>query len=121
MKEMRDRLYHAIKTNIENTKINGHPEKRLPNTLSLSFKDLDANNIISQIKDKVAVSAGAACHSDTVEISHVLKALKVPTEWARGTIRFSTGRMTTAEEVDFTSEMVADAVQKLLDVKNIIG
>ncbi len=119
MKEMRDRLHGRLKGKIEGLKVNGHPEKRLPNTLSLSFKGLDANNIISHIMDEVAVSAGAACHSDKVEISHVLKAMNVPIEWARGAIRFSTGRMTTAKEIDRASEIVTHAVQKLLQVKNV--
>jgi cysteine desulfurase len=119
MQDMRDRLYNVLKAKIKNVKINGHPQKRLPNTLSLSFKDLDANNIISQIKEEVAVSAGAACHSDKIEISHVLKAMNVPIEWARGTVRFSTGRMTNAEEIDKASGIVTHAVQQLLQVKNI--
>jgi cysteine desulfurase len=65
------------------------------------------------------VSAGAACHSDKIEISHVLKAMNVPIEWARGTVRFSTGRMTNAEEIDKASGIVTHAVQQLLQVKNI--
>ncbi len=121
MKEMRDRLHNGLKGKIKGLKVNGHPEERLPNTLSLSFKDLDANNIISQIMDEVAVSAGAACHSDRVELSHVLKAMNIPLEWARGTIRFSMGKMTTANEIDHASEIVTHAVQRLLQVENSDG
>jgi cysteine desulfurase len=118
MKEMRDRLYNALKGRIKDVSMNGHPEERLPNTLSLSFRGVDAHAILSAIKDEVAVSAGAACHSEKVEISHVLSAMNVPMEWARGTLRFSTGRMTTGREIDHVSEIVARAVQKLLEVNN---
>ncbi len=87
--------------------------KRLPNTLSLSFKGVEANRILEEIGLEVAASAGAACHSDTVEISHVLEAMGVPLEWAKGTLRFSVGRMTTAEEIDKAIEIVTRAVKKL--------
>ena len=61
----------------------------------------------------MAASAGAACHADTVEISHVLEAMGIPLEWAQGTLRFSVGRMTTeAEEIDKTIRVVAEAVNK---------
>jgi cysteine desulfurase len=73
---------------------NGHPEKVLPNTLSLSFKGLEANRILEEIGLEIAASAGAACHSDLVEISHVLLAMGLPKHWAKGTIRFSTGKIT---------------------------
>jgi cysteine desulfurase len=86
--------------------------RRLPNTLSLSFKGVEANRILEEIGLEVAASAGAACHSDTVEISHVLEAMGVPLEWAKGTLRFSIGRMTTAEEIDKAIEIVENAVKK---------
>jgi len=121
MKEMRDRLYTALKGKIKNIKINGHPDERLPNTLSLSFKDLDANTILSKIKEDVAVSAGAACHSDKIEVSHVLRAMNVPVEWARGTLRFSTGRMTSKKEIDQASELISNAVQQLLKTNSSHG
>ena len=113
MGAMRDILYDGLKEKCEEIKLNGHPEKRLPNTLSVSFLGLDANAIISEIKDYVAVSAGAACHSGEIKISHVLKAMNVPVEWARGTIRFSTGRMTTGMEIDKAIDTVSQAVIKL--------
>jgi len=121
MKEMRDRLYTALKGKIKNIKINGHPDERLPNTLSLSFKDLDANTILSKIKEDVAVSAGAACHSDKIEVSHVLRAMNVPVEWARGTLRFSTGRMTSKKEIDQASELISSSVQQLLKTNSSHG
>jgi cysteine desulfurase len=110
---MRDRLHNGLTAQLDNLRLNGHPDERLPNTLSLSFKNLEANRILEEIGLAVAASAGAACHSDTVTLSHVLKAMQVPLEWAKGTIRFSTGRMTTSEQIDIAIKVVANAVKRL--------
>ncbi len=99
MKKMRDRLETKLRDKLPTIQINGHPEKRLPNTASISFKNIKANDIISNLKN-VAASAGAACHSNTIKVSAVLEAMDVPLEYAMGTIRFSVGRFTTAEEID---------------------
>ena len=111
--EMRQRLYNGLRANWPDLHLNGHPEKRLPNTLSLAFKGLDANRLLTEIKDGVAASAGAACHAGAVEISGVLKAMQVPVELARGTIRFSTGRMTTAAEIDKAVQIITAGVARL--------
>ena len=97
--KMRDRLENGIKEHFGDIRLNGHPEKRLPNTCSVSFRGLEANTIISEL-EQVAASAGAACHSDQVEVSTVLEAMKVPLEYAMGTIRFSVGRFSTVEDID---------------------
>ena len=112
MQAMRDRLHEGLKSNCDQVKLNGHPQKRLPNTLSISFLDLEANRILDAIATEVAASAGAACHSDTVEISQVLKAMKVPLEWAKGTLRLTTGRMTTAADIDKAVQVICAAVKK---------
>ncbi len=113
LKAMRDRLHRGLADALTEMRLNGHPEHRLPNTLSLSFKGLEANRILEEIGLEVAASAGAACHSDTVTLSHVLEAMRVPVEWAKGTVRFSTGRMTTADQIDRTIEVVVEAVKRL--------
>ncbi|MCL7451778.1 MAG: selenide, water dikinase SelD [Anaerolineae bacterium] len=112
---MRDRLHQGLLRELgaEALKLNGHPEKRLPNTLSLSFRGVEANTLLSEIGDQVAASAGAACHADEVDVSAVLEAMAVPVEWAMGTIRFSVGRDTSAEAVDRAVEIVAGAVRRL--------
>ncbi len=110
MKFLRDRLHEGLLGRISNIRVNGDLEHRLPNTLSISFKGQEANRILEDIGLEVAASAGAACHSDTVEISHVLEAMGVPLEWAKGTLRFSVGRMTTEAEIDKTIRVVAEAV-----------
>ena len=112
MKQLRDSLYTGLTEAIPASRLNGHAELRLPNTLSIAFKDIEAQRLLDTIGSEVAASAGAACHADTVEISHVLKAMAVPLEWAQGTVRFSLGRMTTAEEIEKTIQVVA-AVARL--------
>jgi cysteine desulfurase len=113
MKHLRDRLHAGITLKIDRVRLNGHPELRLPNTLSLSFYGLEANRILEEIGLEVAASAGAACHSDTVEISHVLTAMDIPVDWAKGTVRFSIGKMTTEAEIDRAIDVVVTAVKKL--------
>ncbi|OGO09671.1 MAG: cysteine desulfurase NifS [Chloroflexi bacterium RBG_13_60_9] len=113
MKKKRDRLFEGLKVNLKSLRLNGHPERRLPNTLSLSFLGVEANQLLSEIGDNVAASAGAACHSGGVEVSHVLKAMNIPVEWAKGTVRFSTGRMTTESEIDKAVEVISEAVRRL--------
>jgi len=112
MRRMRDRLWQRMNEHLEEVRRNGHAEKVLPNTLSLSFRGLEANAILSQLQE-VAASAGAACHADQVTVSAVLQAMDVPLEWAMGTIRFSTGRMTTEEEVDRAAEATAKVARGL--------
>lgn len=112
MKKMRDRLYEGLKEKLGEIRLNGHPEKRLPNTLSVSFANLAANTLLSEMEG-IAASAGAACHSDSVDVSAVLKAMKVPPEYAMGTIRFSTGKMTTEEEIDQAIELIIKTIQRL--------
>jgi len=110
MKFLRDRLQTGLLDWISSIRLNGHLQHRLPNTLSISFKGQEANRILEDIGLEVAASAGAACHADSVEISHVLEAMRVPLEWAKGTLRFSVGRMTTEAEIDKTIRLVAEAV-----------
>jgi cysteine desulfurase len=112
MQQMRDRLYEGIKKECRHVRLNGHPENRLPNTLSLSFRDLEANRILDRIAPGVAASAGAACHSDTVEISEVLEAMRVPLDWAKGTLRLTTGRNTTADDIDRAVQLISEAVKR---------
>jgi len=114
-RDMRDRLHQGLVRELgtEAVRLNGHPEKRLPNTLSLSFRGVEANTLLSEIGDQVAASAGAACHADEVDVSAVLEAMAVPVEWAMGTVRFSVGRDTSAEAIDRAVDIVADAVRRL--------
>ncbi len=95
---MRDLLQNELLRIFPQAKINGHPQTRLPNTLNISFPDIDEFAVL-EIFSEIAASAGAACHSDEISISPVLQAMKVPQKFARGTIRFSTGRFTQEEDI----------------------
>jgi cysteine desulfurase len=80
--------------------LNGHRDRKLPNTWSISFRGFATEQVIGALGRDIAVSAGAACHGDQVTASHVLVAMGVPTELSRGAVRFSLGRETTEAEVD---------------------
>ena len=99
MEAMRDRLERGLLQAEMDARINGHPDKRLPNTLSISFRGVEADRVLASLPT-VAASAGAACHSDQVEVSHVLAAMNIPEEYAMGTLRLTVGRFTTEEEID---------------------
>lgn len=119
MRMLRDRLHDCLTEKLEETiRLNGHWKDRLPNTLSLAFRGLAANRILEEIGTEVAASPGAACHSDIVEISHVLAAMRVPEEWAKGTLRFSVGRMVTPGQVDRAAAVICEAVQRLRKEEN---
>ena len=77
------------------------------------FAGIEANKLLSEIEEHVAVSAGAACHSDRVDLSATLQALQVPLTYAMGTIRFSTGKPTTSDEIDRVVQVVTSAIGKL--------
>ena len=112
---MRDRLHQKLENNLGSdlVRLNGHLTKRLPNTLSLSFYRIAANQLLEEIDKRIAASAGSACHADQVSISKVLVAMQVPSDWAMGTIRFSVGRGTTEEEVDQAVQVITSAVKRL--------
>ena len=113
MQHMRDRLHEGIKDECSPVRLNGHPQKRLPNTLSISFEGLEANRILDSVSPRVAAAAGAACHSDRVEVSQVLKAMGVPLNWAKGTLRLTTGRRTTEADIDTAVQVICEAVKTL--------
>lgn len=112
-KSMRDRLLQKLSARIKNLKVNGHPDLCLPNTLNVSFKNIDANTLLSELEN-IAASAGAACHSDKTEISSVLTAMNVSYEEALGAIRFSTGRFTTPREIDQATGQIVEAYQRII-------
>jgi cysteine desulfurase len=113
LERMRNRLEAGLREQVPRLRVNGHPDKRLPNTLSVSVHGVDANILLAAIEGKVAASAGAACHSGQILVSYVLQAMHVPEEWARGTLRFSTGRMTSETDIDTAVAVVADAVERV--------
>ncbi len=112
MREMRDLLYELISASQLDFRRNGHLKDNLPNTLSLSFADVNSIDIIEKL-DKVAISAGAACHSDKNKISDVLKAIDLPKKYTRGTLRFSVGRFTTKEDITRAAKQIIKVIPQL--------
>ncbi|MCD6089936.1 MAG: selenide, water dikinase SelD [Bacteroidales bacterium] len=112
-KETRDYLHQLLKESLPKIKLNGHPERRLPNTLSISFPRVEANTLIDRLEG-VAASAGAACHSESIDVSAVLEAMLVPLDFAMGTIRFSTGRGSTMTDMKKAAEEIISTVKSLM-------
>lgn len=109
LRKMRDMLYEQIKIRVPDVRRNGHPTHCLPNTLSLSFENCEASALLNAMPE-VAASAGAACHSGDTKISATLAAMRVPFEYARGTLRFSTGKFTTKTQIERAAGVIANAV-----------
>ena len=100
IRQLRDLFWELLQARFgERVVLNGHPTERLPNTLNVNFVGKIGSTILSSLKD-VAASTGSACHSGSVELSPVLKAMQVPPEIGLGAIRFSLGRTTTREEIE---------------------
>jgi len=105
------RLFEGLHKAGLKVQVNGHPEKKLPNTWNISFGGLTAIEVMAAL-DGVAVSPGAACHGDLVEPSHVLVAMGTDPGLARGAIRFSLGRETTEAEIDTVIEKLRKGLKK---------
>ena len=108
----RDLLEELVTTAVPQARVNGDPGRRLPNTLSISFPGVQAQTLVGRLSG-VAVSAGAACHAEHIDVSAVLQAMNVPLEFAMGTIRLSTGRETTDEEIHRGAEEIVSVVRRL--------
>ena len=108
---LRDRLWTGL-SQIEEVYLNGDPEQRVAHNLNVSFNFVEGESLIMAIKD-VAVSSGSACTSASLEPSYVLRALGRSDELAHSSIRFSVGRFTTEEEIDFTIRLLTEKVAKL--------
>ena len=120
MSRMRDRLEQGLLSVSPDRRVNGHLEKRLPNTSSLAFRGLEADRLLANLPT-VAASAGAACHSDRVEVSHALAAMQVPTDYAMGTVRFSVGRFTWPDDIDRAITEVNKVAASLTPVHSSAG
>ena len=98
-------------------KLNGHPEKKLAHNLNVRFDGIKSKAIINTVSKKLAISAGSACTTQTVEASHVLLALGLTEEQAHSSIRFGLSRFTTKEEVDFAINEIKNAIEHLAKVR----
>ena len=112
--KLRNKLLNGLKS-IEEIYINGDLEQRVPHNLNVSFNYVEGESLIMAIKD-IAVSSGSACTSASLEPSYVLRAIGRNDELAHSSIRFSLGRFTTEEEVDYTVKLLNEKVSKLREL-----
>jgi cysteine desulfurase len=114
MAAMRDRLEQGILAQVEETVVNGNAAPRVPNTTNIRFDHIEGESLVIALDLKgLAVSTGAACSSGAIEPSHVLIAMGLRPDQARGSIRFSLGKQTTEEEIDFALALVPETVARL--------
>ena len=114
IKALRDKFYQNIINKIPRVRLNGHPENRLAGLLNLTFEGIEGEALLLSLDLKgVAASSGSACTSGAVEPSHVLLSMGVKPEFAQSSIRFSLGRSNTMEDVEYTSEILVEIVERL--------
>ena len=110
IRKLRDRFWSALRQRFgARVALNGHPELRLPNTLNVSFVGREGTGVLARLQG-VAASTGSACHSDRVELSPVLAAMRVPEHVGMGAVRFSLGQGTTGEEIDSVVSRLAEVL-----------
>ncbi len=111
--DLRDRLEAGILSSCKGAVVNGDPECRLPNTTNISFEHLEGEGTLLMLDDVgICTSTGAACESGSIESSHVLKAMAVPTALVQGAIRFSVSRYTTDEDIDYVLERLPPIIER---------
>jgi cysteine desulfurase len=103
---LRDHLTASLRAGRDDLVEHGHPEHRLPNTLSVAFPGCVADELLESLADELAASAGAACHAGAATVSHVLQAMQVEPEIAAATVRLSVGRFTTEDEIERGSDLI---------------
>jgi cysteine desulfurase len=114
VRRLRDRLWDGVHGRVPEVRLNGHPTERLPGTVNLSFRGVEAESLILALDLKgIGASAGSACTSGSLEPSYVVTAMGVPTDWALGALRCSLGRSTTDEDVDYVLETIPAAVERI--------
>lgn len=113
-KKLSGQLMRGIKERIPEAKINGHPDKRLPHNVNVSFCGIKGECLLVGLDQMgIAVSTGSACSSGSSQISHVLEAIGLSQEQGEGTIRMTVGRSTTTDDIDYVLDVLADVVERL--------
>lgn len=115
VQKMRDRLEEGL-TKLEESYVNGNREHRMPHVTNISFKYVEGEGLMMAFNKDIAVSSGSACTSASLEPSYVLKALGLGDDLAHSSIRFSLGKFTTDDQIDYTIKKVTDSVNKLREL-----
>lgn len=117
---LRDRLIEGVLASVPKTRLNGHPNERLANNVNISFLDVEGEALLLYLDAAgIAAATGSACTSASLDPSHVILALGVPYEVAHGSIRFSLGRDTTQDQIDYVIETLPPLVEKLRKISAI--
>ena len=119
LSKLRDKLEQAMLANLEEVYVNGNTEHRMPHVTNMSFKHVEGEGLMMTFNQNIAVSSGSACTSASLEPSYVLIALGLGDDLAHSSIRFSLGRFTTEEEVDYAIQHVTQGVQHMRDLSPI--
>ena len=121
MAGLRDQLQARLQQDLgDRVRLNGHPQQRLPNTLSVNFVGTTGADLLGQCP-QLAASTGPACHDGVVRLSHVLAALGLEPEIGRGAVRLTLGRHTTADEVEQTAAVLVAAYRGLTQSPAVPG
>jgi cysteine desulfurase len=116
LRKLRDSLQDKILGSVEEAYLNGHPERRLPHNLNISFAYVEGESVLMGVNKETALSSGSACTSSTLEPSYVIAALGASTELAHSSIRFSLQRFNTEEEVAFVARRTIEVIKRLRDM-----
>ena len=116
MRALRDRLQDKILSSVDEAFLNGHPERRLPHNLNISFAYVEGESVLMGLNKDSALSSGSACTSSTLEPSYVISALGASAELAHSSIRFSLHRFSTEEEVDYVAAKMIEVVKRLREM-----
>jgi cysteine desulfurase len=117
IRDLRDELHEGIFEKIKGVRLNGHPEKRLSNTLNLSFEGVEGDSLVMNLDlEGIAVSTGSACSEGNVEPSHVLLAMGLSKEQAISSLRFSLGRFTENEDIDRVLDVLPGIVERIREI-----
>jgi len=119
LSKLRDKLENALKERLEEVYVNGSTEHRMPHVSNISFKHVEGEGLMMTFNQEIAVSSGSACTSASLEPSYVLIALGLGDDLAHSSIRFSLGRFTTEEEVDYVIEKMVEGVNHMRDLSPI--
>jgi cysteine desulfurase len=118
LSKLRDKLEAAL-TQLEETKVNGNRESRMPHVTNISFKHVEGEGLMMTFNQNIAVSSGSACTSASLEPSYVLVGMGLGDDLAHSSIRFSLGRFTTDEDIDFAIKAVTEGVNHMRDLSPI--
>ena len=119
LSKLRDKLENAFKDNLEEVYVNGNVNSRMPHVSNISFKHVEGEGLMMTFNQNIAVSSGSACTSASLEPSYVLVALGLGDDLAHSSIRFSLGRFTTEEDVDYAIDAVSKGVNHMRDLSPI--